>query len=265
MDINIARHILRTAPALDFDVYQREGGICQVIVPLNHEDGDMLSIFLDHSPSGADHIRICDLGTALMRLSYTYELNTPTKNHIFESILINNQVKNDRGNLYLDTPIEQFYESILQFAGCIQKVCNMRYWERETIHSSFYDDIKTYITNSLTPFHPQANLAPLPAYPEIKVDWSLNHDHHPMFLFGVNSNNKANRTVVSLLELKKAHPPFTSFIIHNNSKDLGRTEKAFLNRNADWKYDNIDAFKLRFKNDIYRQPEPAPTQSTLPI
>ena len=39
----------------------------------------------------------------LMRLSYTYDINTDTKRRIFESILINNGVENDNGNLYLDT------------------------------------------------------------------------------------------------------------------------------------------------------------------
>ena len=66
-----------------------------------------------------------------MRLSYTYDVNTSTKEKIFDSILINNGVLNSEGSLYLDTPTESLYESILRFAGCAQKVCNMRYWGRE--------------------------------------------------------------------------------------------------------------------------------------
>ena len=55
-----------------------------------------------------------------------------TRLRIFDDILINNQVANDDGNLCLDVPVGTLYEGIMQFAGCVQKVCNMRYGARET-------------------------------------------------------------------------------------------------------------------------------------
>ena len=85
-----------------------------------------------------------------MRLSYTYDVNTSTKEKIFDSILINNGVLNSEGSLYLDTPTESLYESILRFAGCAQKVCNMRYWGRETVRSAFYDDLSESRSNQLS-------------------------------------------------------------------------------------------------------------------
>ena len=83
----------------------------------------------------------------LMRLSYTFEVNTPSRQRIFDSILFNNGVDNHCGNLSIDTPIDRLYEGILQFAGCVQKVCNMRYWTKETVRSAFYDDLNEYVTN----------------------------------------------------------------------------------------------------------------------
>ena len=66
-------------------------------------------------------------GMTLMRLSYSFDVSTPTRQRKFESIINNNGVGNDDGNLYLDTPLDKLYESVLQFAGCAQKDCNMRY------------------------------------------------------------------------------------------------------------------------------------------
>ena len=66
----------------------------------------MVDIYLQDSPKGENYIRICDFGMAVMRLSYTYEITTDSRQRIFDSILINNGVQNDRGNLYLDTTIE---------------------------------------------------------------------------------------------------------------------------------------------------------------
>ena len=89
-----------------------------------------------------------------MRLSYSFDIGTPTRQRIFESIIINNGVGNEDGNLYLDTPLDKLYESVLQFAGCAQKVCNMRYWSRENVRSAFYDDLGSYVDQELVQFNP---------------------------------------------------------------------------------------------------------------
>ena len=120
----------RTGPR-GFDLYERRPGDYQLILPILHEDGDMLDVYLQDSPMGEEYVRICDFGLALIRLSYTHNVDTPARQRILDSILINNRVKNDDGNLYLDTRIDSLYEGVLQFAGCVQKVCNMRYWNTE--------------------------------------------------------------------------------------------------------------------------------------
>ena len=132
MDINSIRASLNGRTAAGFDIYPRREGAYQLIIPICHEDGDMVDIYLQESPRSEAYIRICDFGMALMKLSYSYDLNTDTRLRIFDDILINNQVANDDGNLCLDVPVGTLYEGIMQFAGCVQKVCNMRYWARET-------------------------------------------------------------------------------------------------------------------------------------
>lgn len=114
------------AGVLDF--YERRPGIHQVIIPIFHEDGDMVDIYVHDSPKGDGYVRICDFGMTLMRLSYAFEVSTPARERILASILINNGVERGDDGLYLDAPIGIVYQSVLQFAGCVQKVCNMRYW-----------------------------------------------------------------------------------------------------------------------------------------
>lgn len=252
MDISRAREVLGTMPAPGFDVYARETGDCQLIVPLNHEDGDMLDIYLDDSPLGSGYLRVCDFGMALMRLSYTFDISTRTREDVFESILVNNGVTNDRGNLYLDAPVERLYEGVLRFAGCVQKVCNMRYWSRETVRSAFYDDLKEYVATGLTPFAPVADHIPLDDYSVLNVDWALTHNARRLYLFGVGGNNKAKSVAISLLEFKKAQLPFISFVVHEDMEELGRPEKTYLTRNADKQYPDLASFKGDGVEDIYR-------------
>ena len=252
MNINEARELLKDISGAGFDVYERETGDCQLIVPILHEDNDMVDIFLADSPRGKSHIRLCDYGMALMRLSYTFEISTATRQDIFESILINNGVSNDRGNLYLDTPVNQFYESVLRFASCIQKVVNMRYWNRETVRSAFYDDLRYYIKTDLTQFTPVADVTPIQQYPIVSVDWGLTWNSRNLYLFGVRGNGKASSTALCLSELKKAQLPFIGFVVHDNMEELGRREQFYLTRNADKQYPDLDAFKGDIVQDIHR-------------
>lgn len=251
MDVSSVQESLTRSLGTGLDLYERRSGTFQLIVPIRHEDGDMIDIYLQDSPRGEGYIRICDFGMTLMRLSYTLDVNTPTRQRIFDSILMNNGVSNDDGNLYLDTPITLLYESILQFAGCAQKVCNMRYWSRENVRSAFYDDLNQYIETELTRFSPLPDISPLPDYP-ITVDWSLTHNGRDFYLFGVRGNDKAKSVAISLLECQQVHLSFISLVVHEDIEELGKKERLYLTRNADAQYPLLNDFMELGVADIER-------------
>ncbi len=251
MEIDSLKDILQQRVATPVDLYERRTGSYQLIFPIFHEDGDMVDVYLQDSPLGEGRIRICDFGMTLMRLSYSYEVNTDTKRRIYESILTNNGVGDDNGNLYLDTNVEALYESTLQFAGCIQKICNMRYWQRETIRSAFYDDLEKWIAENLTQFEPEPDLFPLTDYPN-SVDWTLKCNNRQLYVFGVLGNDKAKNVAISLLEFKAAQLPFLSLVVHENMENLGRREQLYLTRNADKQYPILNDFCENSNKDIVR-------------
>ena len=251
MDINSVRESLSQNIASGFDVYERRAGNYQLILPILHEDGDMVEVYLQDSPLGEDHVRVCDFGLTLMRLSYTFDISTSARQRIFDSILINNGVKNDGGNLYLDTSVESLYEGVLQFAGCAQKICNMRYWSREVIRGAFYEDLGEYVTDELATFAPVADEMPIPDYP-ISVDWSLTYNMRRFYVFGVHSNDKAKNVAIALLEFQKATLGYFSMIVHEDMDELGRRERLYLTKNADTQYPSISDFRERSVSDIRR-------------
>lgn len=252
MNMESARAALASRLASGFDFYERRPGKHQLIIPIRHEDGDMVDIYLTDSPKGEGWARICDFGMTLMRLSYTYDINTPARQRIFDGILINNGVQNDGGNLYLDARLDMLYEGVLQFSGCVQKVCNMRFWSRETIRSAFYDDLKAYVLSDLERFSPAEAVTPIEDYPAASVDWALRHNDRAFYVFGVRGNNKANRTTIALLEFQKAKLPFTSLVVHEDMDGLGRNERLYLTKNADHQYPALGDFKERAPDDIAR-------------
>ena len=252
MDINKAISQLNDNAQTGFGVYQRRQGKYQLIFPILHEDGDMVEVYLQDCPLGENRVRICDFGMAVMRLSYSYEINSPARQKIFDSILINNGIQSEEGNLYLDTTPEMLYESILQFAGCVQKVCNMRYWSREVVRSAFYDDLRDYTMTELARFNPVPDACPLQNYEIISVDWSLTHKERSLYLFGIGSNDKAKNVAISLLEFQKAKLPFISLIVHEDMEELGRRERLYLTKNADTQYPTLGDFQDRALSDIER-------------
>ncbi|HBP53867.1 MAG TPA: hypothetical protein DD643_05800 [Synechococcus sp. UBA8638] len=252
MDISNIRSLLSTRMAAGFDCYERRPGHYQLIVPITHEDGDMVDIYLQNSPLGESYVRICDCAMTLMRLSYSYDLTTSTRRRIFHDILVNNRIECEEGNLYIDTSTDMLYEGIMQFAGCIQKVCNMRYWTRETVRSAFYEDLNEYIQTKLTLFSPISNQSPLPNDGLYSVDWTLTHNKRNFYLFGVRGNNKAKSVAIILLELQKVDLPFISLIVHEAMEDLGRKERQYLTRNADRQYPVLMDFKESGLADLKR-------------
>lgn len=253
MDTSKVLNIIRSSGAKGFDIYERRPGQYQLIVPILHEDGDMVDIYLLESSESKDSIRICDFGMTLMRLSYTYEINTDSRQKAFDSILINNGIKNCEGNLYLDANLEMLYECILQFAGGIQKVCNMSYWGKESTPSSlFYKNMDKYVTTDLSEFCPKPNQTPLPDYKTLIVDWSLTHNNCNFYLFGVRGNHKAKSTAISLLEFKEAKLPFISLIVYDDMNELGKKEIIYLNKNANNEYLTLADCQDKMFADIHQ-------------
>ena len=72
----------------------------------------------------------------MMRLSYTDEIKTTYHQHMLNNILKDNGIKNNDGNFYIDTPVETFYESVMQFANCIQKICDLDWRKLETLQQT---------------------------------------------------------------------------------------------------------------------------------
>ena len=234
------------------DFYERRPGIYQTIIPIFHEDGDMVDIYVHDSPMGDGYVRICDFGMTLMRLSYTFEVSTPTRERILESVLINNGVERGDDGLYLDAPIGIVYQSMLQFAGCVQKVCNMRYWSRETVRSAFYDDLNEYVASEMKRFSPVQNHAPLDGNDILSVDWFLQHNGRSLYVFGVRGDDRAKNVTISLLEFRKAGLPFISLVAHEDIDELGKRAKLYLTNNADIQYSPLDEFREKGVSDILR-------------
>lgn len=220
----------------------------RILAPFYHEDGDMYDLFLQ-SKNGM--LQICDLGTTLMRLSYSQELDTANKTNIFSKIVRENCVENDNGNLIMPTSYDTFFADLMQYQIAISKVSNMNILKRETIKSMFFEYLGEYILKNLARYNVVQNYAPTNDK-QLIVDYQI-PGSKPFFIFGVNENTKASKVVISCLTFQKKKMPFRSLIVHENFDDLSSFYRNQITNAVDKQYTSLEDFKAEGIDYIERE------------
>ena len=223
---------------------ERRPDVVQVLAPLFHEDGDMVDIFIDESRNGSNKVRISDHGMTLMRLTYSYDLDTENKQRIFNRILAENRIQEQDGRLYIEAEPERLYPAILQFAQTVAKISSMQYFKREVIQSLFYEQLAEFIEDRLGEYNPRAHVLPIPDHDEYEVDYQFDAGPRPLYLFGVKDSDKARLTTISCLEFQKRRLPFKSVMVHQDFEGgITRKDRTRITSAADKQFTSLDNFR----------------------
>lgn len=233
------------------DIREKRPGIYQLIAPFYYEDGDMMDIFIQESSEGK--LRICDYGMALMRLSYSYDTDTPNREKIFNRILTENNLSEDNGNIYIDIDPEKLYMAVLQFTQTISKVSNMSQFKREVIQSLFYEMLEEFICTDLAKYNPVPKVLPIQERDELEVDFAFNTSQKPIYLFGVKGTPKARLSTICCLEFLKAGLPFRSIIVHEEFDALPKKDRKHITSAADKQFVNLEDFQENGKLFLERE------------
>jgi hypothetical protein len=232
---------------------EKRPGVLQVLAPLFHEDGDMVDIFLDLPKPPSDSIRISDYGMTLMRLSYSYDVDTPTKRRILDRILSENGITEERGRLYVETTPEHVYPALLQFAQTAAKVSNMQAFKREVVQGLFYEMLGDFVKSSLSRFHPIEGYLPLPDRDDLEVDWKLSLPRQ-VFMFGVKDNAKARLAGLSCLQFQMTGIPFRSVIVHEDFENgLSKKDQSRITSVADKQFTSLSDFQANAEGYFQRE------------
>jgi len=235
-----------------FSLKEKRKNILQVFAPLYHADGDMMDIFLSEIPE-RNLIRLSDYGLTLMRLSYSFDIDTPNKEKIFNKILAENSIQNENGNLYIDVQPEYIYHGLMQFAQVISKVTNMRLYKREVIHSLFFEMLEEFIMTNLQKYNPLKKYYPIPDHEEYEVDYCFNHRRRPIYLFGVNNSANARLATISSQKFIAEKLNFSSLIILENLEIIGKKDQARLMSAADKQFPSLEDFQKLAEEYIERE------------
>ena len=222
-------------------IREKRPGIMQVVAPLYHEDGDIVDIYLEQASNGT--IRINDFGMSIMRLSYSFELDSENKEKIFQKILLENKLHEDNGNIYLETTPESLFPAILQFAQGVARVSNMKILTRETVKSLFYESLEKSVHELLPNYNPIKNVTPIPDHDEFVVDYQLTVKDHPVYLFGIKDSSKSRLAAVTCLEFRNRKMKFRSLAVHEDLNALSKRDMKIILNACDKQFVTLEDFQ----------------------
>jgi hypothetical protein len=224
-----------------FSIREKRPGIMQLIAPLYHEDGDIVDIYLEECPNGK--IRINDFGMSLMRLSYSFDLDSENKDKIFQKILVENKLQEDHGNIYIETAPESLYPAVLQFAQGVAKVSNLKILKHETIKSLFYDMLERSVHELLSEYRPEKDVLPIPNHDEFVVDYQLTIKEHPIYIFGIKDAAKSRLAALTCMEFRNRKMKFRSFAVHEDLDGLSKRDKKIILNASDKQFVTLQDFQ----------------------
>lgn len=252
MDVQFYNDTLKKQFNNFFHLRNKREDILQVFAPFYHSDGDMMDIFLTEIPE-KNQVRISDFGLTLMRLSYSFDIDTPNKEKIFNKILSENKIQNDNGNLYIDVNIEFLYYGLMQFAQAISKISNMELYKREVIHSLFFELLDDFIMTKLQKYNPIKKFYPLPDHDEYEVDYYINHRRKPIYLWGVNNTANARLATICCHKFIAEKINFSSLIILESLDVISKKDQARLMSAADKQFPSLEDFQKYAEEYIERE------------
>ena len=203
----------------------------------------MVDIFIDLPSSENAPLKISDHGMTLMRLSYSFEVDTPTKRKVLTRILSENGIEESRGRLSLETTREHLIPSLLQFAQTVAKVSNLQVLKREMVHSLFYETLNDFVSVTLLKYKPESDYHPITDRDDLDVDWRFPLPGKDIFLYGVRDGAKARLVGLSCLEFQRNQIPFRSLLIHEDlENEMSKKDQRRITNIADKQFATLPDF-----------------------
>jgi hypothetical protein len=230
----------------------RRPDILQVYAPFYHEDGDMVDMFIEPRNGG---VRVCDFGKTLMRLSYSFNLDTENKRRIFNELLAENKVEfdDDSGNIFIDTTEDNICNSVLHFSQVVAKVSRLDILRRELVSNLFFEMLNEFIESELAEFKPRFDYIPIPGRDDLTVTCAFEISPTPAYLFAVRNSSQARLAAISFLEFQKAKLRFRGLVAHDDIESLPKNDRRRITSAADKQFISLEDFRDNAARFLSRQ------------
>ncbi|MYD19734.1 MAG: DUF1828 domain-containing protein [Rhodothermaceae bacterium] len=204
-------------------VEKRIDGELMLETDFGFPDGDQYPIYLSNTQEG---IRLSDKGDTFMRISYERDLDRFLTNNrilLIDQILGEEQVCQDKGELFINSQIENLAHALFQYGRAITRIYNLAIQKQSRSRNTFYNDLRKFILKKINKNHVEINYCA----PEIQesraysVDYRFRgKDANHLFLFGILNSDKANITALKLHYLIKKNVNFDTILVFHNKSEI---------------------------------------------
>lgn len=217
----------------DINVYQKSDDLFYIETPLLFPDGDTYTIYLKSLPELLGGVRITDRGHTFMHLSYEIDIDTlykGTRGKLREQIMNELDLKEEQGQIYLDSSLDQLGSNLFRFSQGITKIYDLNFLNRARVGSTFYDDLWESLIHIVDQSFIEKdyivpNISHAKDYP---IDYFIRGKNAPLYVFGIPNKDKARLATIILQHLLGENLSFDSIIIFANQGEVPNADLARL-------------------------------------
>lgn len=219
-------------------------GVYQATAPFIHSDGDRLEIYCRNSPAGNNLVEITDLGLTLMHLSYSTDIDKESNRNFISAVIREQGFKNIDGELVFEVPADSLETYLSYYAQGLSKVMSATAMTKDTRESVFYEQVHSFVFDSLKKFSPVEKFSPISQNDEYVVDYMFStNSNKPIFLFPVKNSYKAREVVSTVLFLQNKHVPFRSVAVYEDLDKMTNRDKRKIVNVTDKSFYTLEDFR----------------------
>jgi Domain of unknown function DUF1828 len=221
----------------------------RVLTPFQFDDGDHLSIVLQQN-NGV--WQLSDEGHTLMHLSYRIDekdFEQGNRRKLIDKSLSSFGIKDFDGVLQTEIENDSFGDALFSYVQGILHITDVGYLSREQVRSTFMDDLRNFVEQSVPANKLQVDWHDPRSDPDGKypVDHRISGNGKPLYLFGVANDSKCDQTTIVLYHYMRAGVKFMSLAIFEDQAEIGRKQLARLTDVVDRQFSSLPSNETRIK------------------
>ncbi len=227
MDTNVIKEEFRKRISEQIDLEPQGTDRFLVMTPFRFEDGDHFSITLKREGDGWI---LTDEASTIMHLSYwldTDAIESGNRRLIVDNSLSAFAVENRDGELVLPVSENQFGDALFDFVQALTKVADVSFLSREVVRSTFMEDLRTFLKTKVPPERIQFDWKDeRDTGGKYLVDCRINRMRRPLFIYGLQNEDKMNVAAISLLTFERWGLKFQSLGVFEEQEAVPRKPLA---------------------------------------